>query len=180
MAMAAQLAGLAEGQPWFWASATSVALLLLLLNFLIIVAVHARRLRESARGRRKKRFRARIEESLAELEASRPASASPGGGAGGRASAPRAGPRRRVRPGARGRRRGVRQVGGDIVPETLGRATRDDQPAVRRVAAEALGSFDDPRAVELAAATLVDPDLLQAERDWPVERAQTLASLGAV
>ncbi len=42
MAVAALLAGVAEGkQPWFWASAAGVALLLLLLNVLIIVAVHA-------------------------------------------------------------------------------------------------------------------------------------------
>ena len=71
MAIAAQLAGLAEAkQPWFWASAAIVVLVLLVLNILIIVAVHARRLRQFFRGRREKRFEARMEEILAELDPS--------------------------------------------------------------------------------------------------------------
>jgi HEAT repeat protein len=98
-------------------------------------------------------------------------------------------------------------VGGGAVSEALARASRDDVPAVRRAAVGALGSYDDPWAVDLAAAALVDPDrevailaaeslvrlsrlggagpaaaraLQGPERPWPVERALTLASLGAV
>jgi HEAT repeat protein len=99
------------------------------------------------------------------------------------------------------------QVGGELIPETLARASRDEQPGVRNAATGALGSFDDPRAVELAVNALLDPDrdtavraaealvrlsrrpvageaaaqaLQREETAWPVERALTFASLGAV
>lgn len=55
-------------QPWFSAVADGVALTLLLLNALVLVAVHARRLRQYFRTRRAKQFHARIEEVLGELD----------------------------------------------------------------------------------------------------------------
>ena len=99
------------------------------------------------------------------------------------------------------------QVGGDLIPEALARASRDEQPMVRSAAAGALGAYDDPRAVELALNALLDPDrdtavragetlvrlsrrplaaeaaaraLSRSEAAWPVERALILASLGDV
>jgi hypothetical protein len=99
------------------------------------------------------------------------------------------------------------QVGGDLIPNVLARATRDEQPSVRRAATTALGSYDDPRAVELALNALLDSDretavragealvrlsrghtageaaahALQRSRDaWPVEQALNFASLGVV
>ena len=99
------------------------------------------------------------------------------------------------------------QVGGDLIPEGLARASRDEQPAVRVAATGALGSYDDPHAVELALNALVDPDrdtavragealvrlsrrshagqaathaLQRSAEQWPVERALTFASLGVV
>jgi HEAT repeat protein len=370
MAIAAQLAGLAEAkQPWFWASAAIVVLVLLVLNILIIAAVHARRLRQFFRGRRESRFDARAEEILGELdpvarthdpqwlgaqvrkfnELERPIAATrliermgPAseeerahvlevlreagvidvlvhstrrwmpwrralairtlGWIGAAEAVPalldRLSDRNRyvreaaVRalgrlgdPTALGRlaglfrtpgpvgtgvvydaltslgpeaapvfahglgspvesvriascfgvaavsagedaRRGLETlladeaapvraaaaeasglVGGDAVSEALARASRDDEPTVRRAAVSALGSYDDPRAVELASAALVDPDrevairaaeslvrlsrldragtpaaqaLQGPEPPWPVQRALTLDSLGAV
>jgi hypothetical protein len=54
--------------PWMWRTASAVALGLLLLNVLLIVAVHGRRLRASIRRRRTKRFLARVETIFAELD----------------------------------------------------------------------------------------------------------------
>jgi HEAT repeat protein len=69
VAGAAQLVGLAETEHlWVWAAAGSIAALLVLLNLVLLVAVHARRLRQVVRGRRATRCRARVEEVLAELE----------------------------------------------------------------------------------------------------------------
>ena len=48
------------GQPWFWATAGAVALTLLLLNVLVLAAVHARRLRQYVRTRRARRFDERL------------------------------------------------------------------------------------------------------------------------
>jgi HEAT repeat protein len=99
------------------------------------------------------------------------------------------------------------QVGGGLIPEALARASRDQEQAVRAAAVGALGSFDDPRAVDYALNALLDPDrdtavrageslvrlsrrpnagpaaaaALQRSRPaWPVERALTFASLGVV
>lgn len=370
MAVIVQLVGITEAkEPWFWASAAVIALVLLLLNILMLVAVHARRLRQAVRGRRAKRFRARMEEILAQLdpgsaprdpewlgaqvrsfdelerpiaaskliERMRPASEeerahalavlreagavdlavrSTGqwmpwrralairtlGWIGATEAVPalleRTNDRNRYvreaavralgrigEPNALGRLAGLfrapgpvgtgivydaligigpeaaqtfvhglespvdsvrvascfgvaalaapedarpgldralvdesgrvraaaaeaaEQVGGSAVSEALARASRDDQPAVRRAAVAALGSFDDRRAVELAAAALDDPDrevairaaeslvrlsrlpaagaradesLGRPDAPWPVDRALTLASLGAV
>jgi HEAT repeat protein len=55
-------------EPWFWAAADSIALVLLLLNVLVLVAVHARRVRQFFRTRRAKRFHTRVEELLGELD----------------------------------------------------------------------------------------------------------------
>ena len=63
--------GLAEAkQQWFWEFADGIALTLLLLNVVLLVAVHMRRLRQYTRGRRTKRFRARVERVLAALDPS--------------------------------------------------------------------------------------------------------------
>src|SRR3954447_17499827 len=61
----------AVAQPafsWFWISADVFTAVLLAANLLLIVAVHGRRLRQSVRGFRERRFRARAEEILAELD----------------------------------------------------------------------------------------------------------------
>jgi hypothetical protein len=66
-------------QTWFWVAADVVVGVLLLLN--VLVLVHARRLRLASRRQREERFRARLEQLLAEDDvsarsaASRPASA---------------------------------------------------------------------------------------------------------
>jgi hypothetical protein len=49
-----------------------VAVLLRLLNVLLIVAVHGRKLGERVRGRRAARFQASFERTLAELQSERP------------------------------------------------------------------------------------------------------------
>lgn len=98
------------------------------------------------------------------------------------------------------------RLGGDVVTEGLARASRDEQRSVRRAAVTALGSYDDPQALQLAVNALADPDrdtavragetivrlsrlqFVGAEADavigdaqeWPVERARILASLGGV
>jgi HEAT repeat protein len=55
-------------QPWFWAAADAVALTLLFLNVLVLVAVHAGRIRQHFRTRRTKQFNVRVEEILRELD----------------------------------------------------------------------------------------------------------------
>jgi HEAT repeat protein len=99
------------------------------------------------------------------------------------------------------------QVGGERLPDALAHATRDEQATVRSAATGALGSFDDPRGVELALNALLDSDrdtavrageslvrlsrrplagaaareaLRREEAAWPVERALILAPLGVV
>jgi hypothetical protein len=99
------------------------------------------------------------------------------------------------------------QLGGELLPDGLARASRDEQATVRSIATGALGSFDDPRAVELALNALLDPDrdtairagealvrlsrlrtagpaadaaLARTGDSWPVVRARTFASLGVV
>jgi HEAT repeat protein len=99
------------------------------------------------------------------------------------------------------------QLGGELLPDGLARASRDEQATVRSVATGALGSFDDPNAVELAMNALLDPDrdtairagealvrlsrlraagpaadaaLARTGDAWPVVRARTFASLGVV
>jgi HEAT repeats len=66
MSLAVGLA--AAKQAWFWAPADAVALGLLFLNVLLLVAVHARRVRQYVRTRRSKRFHARVEEMLDDLD----------------------------------------------------------------------------------------------------------------
>jgi HEAT repeat protein len=99
------------------------------------------------------------------------------------------------------------RLGGESLPEELARASHDEEPTVRNAAAAALGSFDDPRAVEIALSLILDPErdtavrageslvrlsrrpaagavaaaaLERARGEWPVERARTFAALGAV
>jgi HEAT repeat protein len=98
------------------------------------------------------------------------------------------------------------RVGGEQVPAELARASRDYQQSVRRAAATALGSYDDPRALELLLGVLLDPDRHTAVRAgeslirlsrlpgvgaeareaienkdaWPLERARTLGALGSL
>jgi HEAT repeat protein len=98
------------------------------------------------------------------------------------------------------------RLGGADVSAELRRMTRDYQESVRRAAVTALGAYDTPRALELLLGALDDPDRLTAARageslvrlsrlprvgaetraaiertdEWPVERARTLASVGAI
>lgn len=99
------------------------------------------------------------------------------------------------------------QVAGERLPDALAQATRDKQATVRSAATGALGSYDDPRGVELAVNALLDPDrdtavrageslvrlsrrphageaaghaLRREDAAWPVERALALSSLGVV
>jgi HEAT repeat protein len=53
-------------QPWFWAAADVVIGILLVLNLLLFVVVHARRVRESSREHRRKVFRTTVEQLLAD------------------------------------------------------------------------------------------------------------------
>jgi hypothetical protein len=52
-------------QVWVWAIADGIVGALLVLNLLLLVFVHARRMRESSRARRAKRFRTRFERLVA-------------------------------------------------------------------------------------------------------------------
>ena len=52
----------------FWAIAGAIALALLFLNVLVLVAVHARRVRQYFRTRRTKQFQTRVEEIFGELD----------------------------------------------------------------------------------------------------------------
>ena len=99
------------------------------------------------------------------------------------------------------------KIGGDQLPASLARASRDEEPIVRVAAIAALGHYDDPRAVELAMNALLDPDrdtavhagealvhlsylpgvasvaaaaLERSADEWPVERALTLASISGL
>jgi hypothetical protein len=61
--------GLAQGkQPWFWSTAAVTALILLLVNVSIVVTVHVRRVRQSIRTRRERRFEAEFEGILDQLQ----------------------------------------------------------------------------------------------------------------
>jgi HEAT repeat protein len=98
-------------------------------------------------------------------------------------------------------------VGGEDLPDELAAAVRDPESIVRTAAAGALGSFDDPRAVDRALDLLHGPNrdasvraaeslvklsrlpvagpaaehaLHRTRAEWPVEKAQTLALLGAI
>ena len=61
--------GLAQpGFTWFWKVAVTVTFVLILLNLVLLVAVHGRRIRQWVRGKRQRRFQVRVEEILAELD----------------------------------------------------------------------------------------------------------------
>jgi HEAT repeat protein len=55
--------------PLFWESVAAIVLVLVSLNVLLIVLVHARRIRQYVRGGRERRFQARVETVLASLDA---------------------------------------------------------------------------------------------------------------
>jgi HEAT repeat protein len=59
-------------QPWFWTAADITVGVLLALNVLLLVGVHARALRHRLRERRRERFRVRLGEIMAELESNEP------------------------------------------------------------------------------------------------------------
>jgi hypothetical protein len=113
-------------------------------------------------------------------------------------------PSPRVRAAAAG---ALARVGGSVLPHGLAQASADPEPVVRAAAIGALGFFDDTRAIECALTALADPDretavraaeslvrlsrlptagplavtALQRSADhWPVERALTFASVGAI
>jgi HEAT repeat protein len=98
------------------------------------------------------------------------------------------------------------RVGGTRLPEGLAGASRDEQRTVRRESVTALGSYDDPKAVQQLLAALEDRDrdvavrageslvrlgrlprvgpqaaaAIEETRAWPLETALVLDSLGAV
>ena len=98
------------------------------------------------------------------------------------------------------------RIAGGEVTEEFARASRDEERSVRRAAVSALGSFDDPQAVQLALGALGDPDhdtavragetlvrlsrlprvgavasaVVADRQPWPIGRARILASLGVV
>ena len=55
--------------PWLWESLAGIALVLVLLNVLLIVLVHGRRIRQYVRRGRERRFQVRVEEVLARIDA---------------------------------------------------------------------------------------------------------------
>jgi HEAT repeat protein len=99
------------------------------------------------------------------------------------------------------------KVGGDQMPIALARASRDEEPMVRAAATAALGSFNDPHAVEVVLNALLDADrdtavhagealvrlsertraasvaaqaIERSADEWPIERALTLASISGL
>ena len=113
-------------------------------------------------------------------------------------------PSPRVRAAAAG---ALARVGGEVLPDGLAQACADPEPVVRAAATGALGFFDDPRGIECALTALADPDretavraaeslvrlsrlptagpvavtaLQRSANHWPVERALTFASVGAL
>jgi hypothetical protein len=54
--------------PWLWELVVAMTLLLVLLNVLLIVLVHGRRIRQYVRGGRERRFQVRLEAVLARLD----------------------------------------------------------------------------------------------------------------
>jgi HEAT repeat protein len=95
------------------------------------------------------------------------------------------------------------RIGGAQVTDDLTRATRDEQPSVRRAAVSALGAYDDWKSLQLALDALDDPDrdtalragealvrlsrqpnvgteaaaATAANASWPVEAARLLSAL---
>ena len=65
-------ADLLTQEPVFWVVTASVVAVLLLLNLLVIAAVHVRGVRERSRERRTARFRPGIEQTFAEIRSPRP------------------------------------------------------------------------------------------------------------
>jgi HEAT repeat protein len=71
--VSAGVLGVAVGkQPWFWASADAIALLLLVGNLALIAAVYVQRLVRTVRGWRERRCRPLVQELLADLEGDGP------------------------------------------------------------------------------------------------------------
>jgi HEAT repeat protein len=69
---AASPATVTTKQPWFWGTAGAIIAVLVLLNLLVLAAVHARELRERIRARRTARFEETFKQALAELRAEHP------------------------------------------------------------------------------------------------------------
>jgi HEAT repeat protein len=65
------------------------------------------------------------------------------------------------------------RIGGAPIPSRLADATRDEQRTVRREAVSALGSYDDPQALQPLLAALEDPD-----RDVALRAGESLVRLG--
>jgi HEAT repeat protein len=66
--MAAPLFSAEPSSPWLWEIMVAVTLVLVALNVLLIVLVHGRRIRQSARRGRERRFQARLQAVLAKLD----------------------------------------------------------------------------------------------------------------
>ena len=54
--------------PWLWESMVGITLVLVLLNVLLIVLVHGRRIRQYLRGGRERRFQEKLDEVMARLD----------------------------------------------------------------------------------------------------------------
>src|SRR5580765_3362646 len=54
--------------PWVWESVLSITLVLVALNVMLVVLVHGRRIRQSLRRGRERRFQAQLEEVTAKLD----------------------------------------------------------------------------------------------------------------
>src|SRR4029077_3029853 len=65
--MTAPLFSVEPSSPWLWDSLAAIMLVLVALNVLLIVFVHGRRIRQSVRGGRERRFQAQLEQVMAKL-----------------------------------------------------------------------------------------------------------------
>ncbi len=66
--MTAPLLSAEPSSPWLWESLLAITLVLVALNVLLIVLVHARRIRQYVRGGRERRFQAQLDEVMAKLD----------------------------------------------------------------------------------------------------------------
>ena len=66
--MTAPLFSAQPSSPWVWESMLAITLVLVALNVLLVVLVHGRRIRQSLRRGRERRFQAQLEEVMAKLD----------------------------------------------------------------------------------------------------------------
>ena len=66
--MTAPLFSAQPSSPWVWESMVAITLVLVALNVLLVVLVHGRRIRQSLRRGRERRFQAQLDEVMAKLD----------------------------------------------------------------------------------------------------------------